>query len=69
MAEFNQEAFRRQLQMLERLLRRLAPVVGRYMALLVEAGLARSEALLLVVEMQRTFLIGQTAQRIEGRTE
>ena len=69
MAEFNQEAFRRQLQMLERLLRRLAPVVGRYMALLVEAGLTRSEALLLVSALQQAFLANQAAQRVEGRTE
>jgi len=69
MAEFDPEAFRRQLQTAQQALEHLAPVVGCYMASLVEAGLARSEALLLVVEMQRAFLIGQTAQRIEGRTE
>ena len=69
MPEFNQEAFHQQLQTAQQALEHLAPVVGRYMASLVEAGLTRSEALLLVVEMQRTFLIGQTAQRIEGRTE
>ena len=69
MAEFDPEAFRRQLQTAQQALEHLAPVVGRYMALLVEAGLTRSEALLLVSALQQAFLANQAAQRIEGRTE
>jgi len=69
MAEFDQEAFCRQTQAAQQALEHLAPVVGRYMALLVEAGLTRSEALLLVSALQQAFLANQAAQRVEGRSE
>ncbi len=44
----------------------MAPIVARYAACLIEAGLTRAEALALAADFQRVAIVSSLASKVEG---